>query len=101
MSPQTGLDRTYRQMMRNHPFGYALYKPVRQSSMKPGTCGYFNDSGFWTKLFDLNDSFSLSYHDLGDAQGTNSEPRDSGITWDPKVSRGASKVDVGLEAKVK
>ncbi|OAG38835.1 hypothetical protein AYO21_06866 [Fonsecaea monophora] len=68
--------------------------------MKPGTCGYFDKSGFWSKLFDLNDSSSLLKHSLGDAQDTNSELRDNGITWDPKVSRGTSKIDVGLEAGV-
>ena len=84
--------------MRHHPFGYALYKPVLRSLMKPGCCGYFNDSGFWIELFDLNELSSLSKYNLGHARDTSQQLREAEISWEPKISRGASKVDTGLSA---
>jgi hypothetical protein len=96
MSPQTELDHTYRRMMRHHPFGYALYKPLLRSSLKPGSCGILDRRGFWTNLFDLNDPFSLSEHSLGSAEETSERLVEKGLTWGPKLSRGATKVDVGL-----
>ncbi len=62
--------------------------------MTAGSCGYFDESGFWSKLFDLNDPQSLSDHGLGNAQDTHEQLRESDIVWEPKLSDGVSKVDV-------
>jgi hypothetical protein len=85
-------------MMRHHPFGYALYKPVLRSSMKTGSCGILDGRGIWTPLFDLNDHSSLSNHLLSKAEDTPERLVEAGLTWDPKLSWGAVRVDIGLEA---
>ncbi|KAL2752088.1 hypothetical protein ACRALDRAFT_213567 [Sodiomyces alcalophilus JCM 7366] len=71
MAPPSGLDRLYRAMMKAHPFGYALYKPVLMSNLHPGSCGYFDDAGFWHHAFDLED--------------VKSNLVETDIDWDPKL----------------
>lgn len=82
MAPATRLDQVYRRMMKDHPFGYPLYKPVLMSSIQPGSCGYFDDSGFWHYAFHLSDA--------------QQELVDSNIDWEPKLSKGTSKIDTGF-----
>ena len=95
MSP-TQLDHRYRQMMRHHPFGYALYKPVLRSNMKPGDAGIFNSGGFWTKILDLNQAEAP----LDAVSDASERLVEQGLTWDPKLSRGAIKTKVGLDLTV-
>lgn len=52
------------------------------SSMQPGSCGYFDDSGFWHHAFHLDDA--------------QQELVDSNIDWEVKLSKGTSKIDMGF-----
>lgn len=96
MSSQKDLSDIYRRMMRHHPFGYALYKPLLRSSVKPGSCGILH-RGSWTELFHLNDPSSLSKNLLSVAEDTSERLVEKGLIWDPKVSRGAKKIDIGSD----
>jgi len=49
-TPESDLNEVYARELRNHPEGHALYFKVPGSSMKPGTCGYFNESGHWRTI---------------------------------------------------
>lgn len=58
-SSTDSLNRIYADEMRNHPYGYALYQPISASIIKPGVVGYFDATGFWSPLADLNDAAAL------------------------------------------
>lgn len=47
------LNEVYARQLRNHPEGHALYFKVPGSSIKPGSCGYFNQSGHWRNIVDI------------------------------------------------
>ncbi|KAM0721487.1 hypothetical protein Q7P37_002411 [Cladosporium fusiforme] len=49
----SNLSEVYTEQFRNHPEGHALYFKVPASSMKPGSCGYFNDSGHWRPILQI------------------------------------------------
>jgi hypothetical protein len=92
------LDNVYNKHMRQHNHGYALYKPVSSDLMRPGSCGYFDDSGSWNPILDLNDGKSLQKHGLCPPKGLNLAPVEDNISWGPKTSQGVTeqKIDVSL-----
>ena len=45
--------------MQHHPHGYAVYEPVSSTDLRPGSCGFFDDSGGWTTIAQLDDIESL------------------------------------------
>jgi hypothetical protein len=49
----------YRQAMKCHSMGVAMYEPTFASKMKPGSCGYLNKLGNWQPMFDLSDEDTL------------------------------------------
>lgn len=75
----------YTEAMKEHPYGYALFRPALSTTLRPGSCGYIDDNGRWNRiLLDIqattNEGFSAStslsamptqYH-----------------TWGPKASSG-------------
>lgn len=75
----------YTEAMKEHPYGYALFRPALSETLRPGSCGYIDDNGRWNSiLLDIqattNEGFSAStslsamptqYH-----------------TWGPKASSG-------------
>jgi hypothetical protein len=50
---RTDLNAVYTEQFRNHPEGHALYFKAPGHSMKPGSCGYFNESGHWRKIVQI------------------------------------------------
>ena len=49
----------YADQMVNHPYGYALYKPVSTKVLRPGAVWYWNELGEWQHIAWLDDSVSL------------------------------------------
>jgi hypothetical protein len=47
------LSAVYTEQFKNHPEGHALYFKVPGHSMKPGSCGYFNESGHWRSIVQI------------------------------------------------
>lgn len=52
---RSNLNEVYAEQFKNHPEGHALYFKVSGSSMKPGSCGYFNESGHWRTIVQVAD----------------------------------------------
>ncbi len=44
--------------------GYAIYKPVSNTIMKPGSVGFFTSDGSWHQITNLDDPTSLALNDL-------------------------------------
>lgn len=96
MAPARRLDQTYRHMMRRHPFGYALFKPAMKKLMRPGSCGYFDHSGQWNRLFNLDDSKAFDQQNTMQADCISEETVETGIRWEPMLSEGTMQQDMGL-----
>jgi hypothetical protein len=47
------LDEQYSALFKDQPEGWALYKNVSMTSMRPGFLGYFDTQGDWRWLLDL------------------------------------------------
>ena len=47
---KSDLNAVYAEQFKNHPEGHALYLKVSGLSMKPGSCGYFTESGPWITI---------------------------------------------------
>jgi hypothetical protein len=50
---KSDLNAVYTEQFRNHPEGHALYFKVPEHSLKPGSCGYFNESGHWRPVVQI------------------------------------------------
>jgi hypothetical protein len=50
---KSDLNAVYTEQFKNHPEGHALYFKVPGHSMKPGSCGYFNESGHWRSIVQI------------------------------------------------
>ncbi|KZF19065.1 hypothetical protein L228DRAFT_53304 [Xylona heveae TC161] len=77
---------TYAERMKNHPFGFALYKPTSNTILKPGSVGYFDGSGFWNPITDLTNKDALKRRNLKEPGELSRAPREEIKGWGPKVS---------------
>lgn len=81
------LDQQYANIMQNHPFGIAMYRPLSQLLFKVGACGYFDDFGSWQPIVDLEQPDQLLRKNLSPVDDElEKAPLDEGIRWGPKVS---------------
>jgi len=84
---QFKLDQQYATIMQNHPFGIALYQPLRNSTFKPGAVGYFDDFGSWNPICHLEDGEGILDKGLSLIEDElEKAPPDEGIIWGPKMS---------------
>jgi len=84
---QVKLDQEYATIMQNHPFGIGLYRPLRNSTFKPGAVGYFDDFGSWNPICHLEDSEGILDKGLSPIEDElEKAPLDEGIIWGPKMS---------------
>jgi hypothetical protein len=94
-STKSSLDIHYANLMRNHPYGTALYTPLPYSLFHPGSTGYFSSLGHWNPITDL----STPSPNL-----TLSPAPSESFTWGPKISSSTkalkSSLDVGLSSLV-
>jgi len=87
MTAQGKLDQQYANIMQNHPFGIAVYRPLSQILFKVGACGYFDDFGSWQPIVDLERPNQLLEKRLSPLEDElEKAPLDEGIEWGPKVS---------------
>ena len=96
MSTHKSLAANYVEQMQHHPHGYAIYEPISSTVLRPGSCGFFDESGGWTTVAQLDDIESLKRS--GFVPPAPLEETQDRITrsWHPKCSSGVSAVDVDL-----
>lgn len=89
MSSKWELDVLYADLMSNHPFGIALYRPQPRSLFNPGSVGYFDKFGAWNPIAHLEDGEALAAKGLSQVKDKlEKAPVDNGIKWGPKTSSG-------------
>lgn len=97
--PSLQLDQEYAEIMKNHPFGIALYHPLSRTMFRPGACGYFDSFGSWNPILQLDDPDSLSRLGLRPVQEElQKAPADESIRWGPKTSEHTKAIKVSLSA---
>ncbi|KDR73010.1 hypothetical protein GALMADRAFT_101440 [Galerina marginata CBS 339.88] len=100
---QWTLDRQYAEIMKNHPFGLALYRPLPLSVFSPGSCGYFDDFGSWNPITHLENDVMLTKKGLEkvpEEDALDKAPVDNGITWGPKTSANVKATKLELSAGI-
>ena len=98
MASQKSLATHYAEQMRHHSYGHAIYEPASSADLRPGSCGYFDDSGGWMAIAQLDDIEKLKRD--GFEPPTALEAVEDKITrsWHPKCSAGlnATELDLGM-----
>ncbi len=90
------LNSDYGNQMKHHPYGYALFHPVSNGILKPGSVGYLDELGFWNPIANLEDPESLSRHGLASPSAPLSRAKPSRIKeWTPKQSSQVKEVSCG------
>lgn len=81
------LDKRYEEVMQNHPYGIALYRPLRTSLFKPGAFGYFDEIGEWNLIGNLEDAELLARKGFSPVEvELEKAPIENGIKWGPMAS---------------
>ncbi|KAI9743314.1 MAG: hypothetical protein M1818_003160 [Claussenomyces sp. TS43310] len=88
------LNRIYAEEMRHYPYGYALYQPASTAVIKPGIVGYFDSTGFWSPLADLNDTTALKAAGLTPPKHPLSPAPPQDQTWGPMTSKSVTGHDL-------
>ncbi|KAH6843409.1 hypothetical protein B0I37DRAFT_217358 [Chaetomium sp. MPI-CAGE-AT-0009] len=96
------LARTYRNAMRRHRFGYALYEPAPFSRLRPGMLGYLDDEyQRWHPILDLADASAVEaagYEPLGYLQRSEPDTRRYGPLTADKVTETSVELEAGVGA---
>ena len=81
------LNSDYGNRRKHHPYGYALFNPVSNEILKPGSVGFLDELGFWNPIANLEEPQSLSRHGLNRPSDPLSRKNPSRIKeWTPKQS---------------
>ena len=89
MAHYRDLGAAYAKSMEFHGFGYALFRPMAGSDLKPPCCGYFDRNGDWNLIASLTTDYEQAMQ-----QGCTPLPympqplSQIGIQWKPKTSSG-------------
>ncbi|KAH6839481.1 hypothetical protein B0I37DRAFT_386554 [Chaetomium sp. MPI-CAGE-AT-0009] len=89
----------YREAMRRHRFGYALYEPASFSRLRPGMLGFLDEYQRWHPILDLTDAMAVreaGLGPLGETQRAELEVRQFG----PLTASGVTETSIALEAGV-
>ncbi|KAK5678906.1 hypothetical protein LTS10_008561 [Elasticomyces elasticus] len=94
--PSEALNSVYADQLRNHPEGHAVYFRVSGSQMKPGACGYFNQSGQWRTIVETAEAEPRLLTAQGWRAPSNvlNVDRSGGIEWPIKLSESVNEVNV-------
>ncbi|KAK3377718.1 hypothetical protein B0H63DRAFT_524993 [Podospora didyma] len=87
----------YRDSMRRHRFGYALYEPVPFERLRPGMLGHLDEYQRWHPILDLTDATAVEaagYTAVGYLQSNGPDTR----RWGPLAASDVSASSVELEA---
>lgn len=102
MGRHNDLSQVYAENMIHHPYGYALYKPVSSSILKPGSCGYFDAQGAWNPIADLTSPASLQKYGLSiPKEELERIPIEENIAWGPKVSQRVTEMNLDLSGGIR
>ena len=102
MGRHNDLSQVYAENMIHHPYGYALYKPVSSSILKPGSCGYFDAQGAWNPIADLTSPASLQKYGLSiPKEELERIPIVENIAWGPKVSQRVTEMNLDLSGGIR
>ncbi|KAK3296397.1 uncharacterized protein B0H64DRAFT_169331 [Chaetomium fimeti] len=89
----------YREAMRRHRFGYALYEPAPFSRLRPGMLGFLDEYQRWHPILDLTDAAAVKaagFEPLGPLQRAEPDVRKFG----PLTASGVAETSIDLEAGV-
>ncbi|KAL7933332.1 hypothetical protein V8C35DRAFT_305555 [Trichoderma chlorosporum] len=90
------LDRAYAQLLRHHPYGWALYKKVTARDIHPGSCGYFDSDGDWRTLADLTSPKGLARQGWTTTDGNIiDDNHPESMIWGPKSSSSVQSTHIG------
>jgi hypothetical protein len=100
---KSDLNAVYAEQFKNHPEGHALYFKVPGYSMKPGTCGYFNESGHWRPIvqFANTEPHVLASEGWKHPAGFITTESQTGIEWPIKLSESVKEKRVEAVASAK
>src|SRR5438876_1023516 len=94
-------DREYAQLMINHPWGWALYKPTSSIDLKPGACGFFDAQGDWQTIVHLTDKAAVEGQKWEPVQSETQlkvETDKGTIKWRPKKSETVTVINMDLKS---
>lgn len=89
----------YRNSMRRHHFGYALYEPPPFSRLHPGMLGYLDDYKRWHPILDVTDKAAVQaagYSPIGYLQRAPADVRRHG----PLTASDVAATEIALEAGI-
>ncbi|RKK69811.1 hypothetical protein BFJ69_g12388 [Fusarium oxysporum] len=87
------LARRYADLMASHGHGYGSYETESEHHVKPGVCGYIDDTGLWQHIVDLTDKRALEhggYTKIGHL--VKASPAEA--VWEETTSEGVTTVKV-------
>lgn len=92
----------YANQMKHHSYGYALFHPVSNGILKPGSVEYLDEWGFWNPIANLEDPESLSRYGLTSPSAPLSRAKPSQIKrWTPKLSSRVNEVSCRFPGGIK
>lgn len=59
MAPPKDIPQRYSASMRHYRHGLAFYDPASSLMVQPGTCGYINENGDWSRIVDITDDVAI------------------------------------------
>src|SRR5450432_226518 len=95
--PQTNPE-IYHASLKHYGYGYGLFQPETTQKLRPGQCGYIDESGRWQPLLDLTDNELLvaaGYTPIDPLQRSDPDYQ----TWDPRVASTVKGVEVKIEGE--
>jgi hypothetical protein len=102
MGRDDNLSQVYAENMMLHPYGYALYKPVSSSILRPGSCGYFDAQGAWNPIADLTSPASLQKYGLSiPREELERIPTEENVAWGPKISQRVTEMNIDLSGGIR
>lgn len=94
-----GMATRYREAMRQHRFGYALYEPVPFTRLRPGMLGFLDEYQRWHPILDLTDAAAVKEAGLGPLGSTQRAEPDV-RHFGPLTASGVAETSVDLTAGV-
>jgi hypothetical protein len=106
-----GIPQQYNASMKHYKLGYAFYEPESSLDVKPGACGYIDESGSWHRIVDVTNTVATQNAGYQSIDKTNLiKLRPSKRNWGPRftetvdykrmsIEAGASALPAGIPAE--
>ena len=82
-----------------HGYGYGFYEPESTKDVRPGLCGYIDDSGRWQTIVDLAHPAAISQKGYS-AFSYNDKMQTTRRRWGPKTSSSVIQKETRIDASV-